>query len=148
MADRHPGQFKPGNPGGPGRPKGSISLKDLIEDEWAKITKEVPDPETGQRVRTDAKRMAVRRIILESLGNGSKALESFKFLADRAEGTPAETIQVQGTGELNIRIVPLSKNDLKDSGNVEVNEFHDPPPADGKVEPPGASGPGEGGTGT
>jgi hypothetical protein len=135
--------FEVGNPGGPGRPPKGETFKDIYERLLSTITQEVTDPVTRQRVRLTAKEIMANSRVLRAL-KGDKSEQT--YIENRVDGTPAETIQVQGTGELNIRVVKLTKEELAEQGSVEVNEFK-PQPADGRAggEPVD---PGAGGTGT
>lgn len=116
--------FEKGVSGNPaGRPKKGLSFKELYEEEMKKITFELPDPETKQLVRIDAKRMLVRQRIGRAL-KGSK--QDHDVIENRVEGTPAETLNIEGGGELTIKFVPMTAEELKSMDGMTVVEATEP----------------------
>ena len=69
-------------------------LRKIYEEKLAKITKDVEEPETHQRVRLDARRILVRQRILRDLKGDNKEQNAI----NRIDGTPAETVQFKGGG--------------------------------------------------
>lgn len=79
------GRFLPGNPGGPGRPKGSTSIKDVLR----RIGEE-PFDLTGENM---PKLEAVLRTVFEHALNGKPW--AIHFIADRLEGKAPQTVNTR-----------------------------------------------------
>ena len=91
-------QFKVGNPGGPGRPK-----KTALSDAYRELleSKHPSDP----RGRTWAEVIAESQAHQAARGKTPAASE----IADRAEGKPAQSIEVTGMEDLAERIAKARK---------------------------------------
>jgi hypothetical protein len=81
--DEH-GRFTVGNPGGPGRPKGSLSVVDAIRRELEKV---IP----GQK-KTYLEKL-VTKVLFTACTVGDVAM--IKDIIDRVDGKPAQTIMMK-----------------------------------------------------
>lgn len=77
------GKFLPGNPGGPGRPSGSTSIKDILRRIGMK---EIETPE-GKMTKQEAVMRAVYKFALQGRA------WAVHFIADRLEGKAVETVK-------------------------------------------------------
>ena len=138
--------FEVGNPGGPGRPKKGQTFKEILEQELSKLKREVEDPETRQRVVVDARTIICRQMVLRAVKGDKSDVDR---IMNRIDGTPAETIQFQGGGELKIKFIQTTEEDLRASENVEVSDGGEATGAgQGPEEADRAGGPGAGSAGT
>ena len=84
--------FKKGDPGGPGRPKGSKNTATVI-NQYLKSRRKGRNPITGKECRMSVRQQIVLAQIGQALSGNTKA---FQAIIDRAEGKITETIQHSG----------------------------------------------------
>ena len=126
--------FEVGNPGGPGRPPAGRTFRDLY-------MKYLEEMQVGGMSAKDA---LVKLRIGRAL-KGSK--QDQDAIENRVDGSPAESIQFLGNGELNIHFVPMTFEELATMENVRM--LINKEPEDGqRPEALGPDGPGAGSTGT
>ena len=101
--------FQPGNPGGPGRPEKRESPSGKYTRSAGQVSRgRSSTPRPRRACLRDRERILVNQRIIRAL-RGDKWSKT--YIENRVDGTPTETFQVQGSGELNIRIVQMTKED-------------------------------------
>jgi len=90
------GTFKPGNPGGPGRPKKELSIPRILRE----IGKEeIQLNETGET--TERLEYLCRKVWDMALSGNRWAID---YISNRTEGTPVQTVRTQELEEAEIVI--------------------------------------------
>lgn len=81
-------QFQPGNPGGPGRPKGSRDLKTVVREALDMAVRDEIGNRlgsvTGRKIETYAEAVVAAQVVAALKGD----TRAFNALADRADGKP------------------------------------------------------------
>ncbi len=111
-------KFTKGNPGGPGRPKGSISVVDAIK---RKLKQELP-PELSNEEKRNYLDLVVEKYFNKIIkGRNDKIMRD---IIDRIDGKPRQNIGLDG-GEEGKPIAILSnvlRNDSNNQNNADEEE--------------------------
>ena len=92
-------KFKPGESGNPkGRPKKAEALTEILRTQLAKAKIQYPDG--SQLVAKEA--LAAKLIELAMEGD----VPALKYIYDRIDGKPAQSIDLDHSGELKYSIIP------------------------------------------
>ncbi len=102
-----PYQFKVGNPGGPGRPKGSISFKKLFRMVFDEDI-DALDKVTGQVTKKAGIELIIRKHLNRALAGD---LPSIKEAYDRYEGKVAQTIVKEGNPDAPLETMVTVRNE-------------------------------------
>lgn len=84
----HPTRFKKGNPGGPGRPKGTFSLVGMIKDKLQ---------EKGKGKDKTYAEYFIDQLIKKAVIDGDVAM--MKDIIDRIDGKPKQALDMTTNGE-------------------------------------------------
>ena len=112
--DSKTGQFVEGNPGGPGRPEGSISVVATLKKELEKVPQGEKKTYLG---------LLVKRILKKGIIDGDVGM--IKDIINRVDGMPQQAIDLTTLGkELGMRIY-LPKKDERMEATTETGKSPD-----------------------
>jgi len=83
------GKFKKGHPGGPGRPKGSVTAAKMLRELMSKEL-DAFDPFSKQTKKMSAQQIMLLKMMAQAMNGDKKA---FELIFDRMEGKPHQSIQ-------------------------------------------------------
>ncbi len=121
-------QFQPGNPGGPGRPKGK-SIRDYLNEECDSLHIETSDgPIDGRRlIAKKLLRLGLYEYFKDRDGKPLKVDDGLSWRALEAiwnhlDGLPAQTVNMGAQSRpLMIGFMPMTAEDFAKQDNVEIH---------------------------
>jgi len=111
--DDKPWQFKLGNPGGPGRPEGAVSVVEAIK---RKLNERYPD--ANKKTKRTYLDVLIAKIFEKSIQDGDVSM--MKDVIDRVDGKPKQPLTGDPDQPLTIKMVSYSEDDKKNGDNDSV----------------------------